>query len=194
MKPGILFDSLYQILVSPSEGLKEVTEGRHILWSVIISVFIAIVFALTIIANPSDFTRVIFQLEKESVAFVPAVILWVVIFLIAILLSAGAYHLVARLFRGQGSYIGMACGLSFSVFPLVFFAPLNLVRALLGFAGIVIYDILAIAVFFWVLVLIVMTIKNNYKLTAGKAIAVYIIPAAAVVIILLVAGSITMIY
>jgi hypothetical protein len=191
-----LLDTLYQILFSPSEGLRKVTGDSSILWSAITSVFISMVFALIIIASPNDFTRVIFQFEKEILSFVPAVILWMVIFLLVILLSSGVYHLVARLCRGRGSYVGMACGLSFAVFPLIFFAPLTLLRALLGFIGACIYNFLAIAVFFWILVLIIIAIRHNYKFKVGKvgkANVVYLIPAATVVVAILVAGIITMI-
>jgi hypothetical protein len=157
------------------------------------AVFISLVFALTIIAYPTDFTRVVFQLKKGSVSFVPSLILWMSVFLIALLVSAGVFHLIALLLRGRGSYLGMACGLSFAFFPLVLFAPLGLLRALLGFSGIILYDIGTVAIFFWVLILIIIAIRQNYGFTIGRAIATYFIPGAVVFITLIVAAAITLV-
>jgi len=184
MEQGIL-DTLYQVLASPSAGLRGITKWRPWGWAILTAVFASLVVALTTFPNPSDFTRVVFGWEKGSVSFVPALILWVSIFLVALLASAGIFHLIALLLRGRGSYLGMLCGLSFAAFPVVLFAPLALLRALLGFPGAILYSIGGLLLLLWILVLQVIAIRQNYGFSIGRAIATYFIPGAAVLITLI---------
>ncbi len=181
---GIL-DTLYQILASPSEGLRGIIKWRPWGWAILTAVFISLVVALTTLPNPSDFTRVIFSLEKGSVSFIPALILWASILLVALLASAGILHLIALLLRGRGSYLGILCGLSFAAFPAVLLAPLALLRALLGSPGTILYFTGALLLFFWIMVLQIIAIRHNYGFPMGRAIATYFIPSATVLITLI---------
>ena len=180
---GIL-DTLYQVLASPSQGLGGITKWRPLGWAILTAVFIALVFALSTFPNPSDFTRVVFSLEKGSVSFVTALILWVIIFLAGLIASAGVFHGVARLLRGRGSYLGMLCGLSFATFPVVFFAPLGLLSFFLGLSGTFLYLIGGILLLLWILVLQIIAVRQNYSFSTGRAITAYFIPGGAVLITL----------
>ena len=183
MEQGIL-DTLYQVLASPSAGFRGITRRRPLRWAMLTAVFISLVFALTTFPNPSDFTRVVFGWEKGSVSFVPALILWASILLVALLASAGIFHLIALLLRGRGSYLGMLCGLSFAAFPVVLFAPLAVLRALLGFPGAILYFVGGLVLLLWILVLQIIAVRQNYGFSTRRAIAAYCIPGAAVLITL----------
>ncbi len=148
------------------------------------AVFVSIVFAFTILPNLPELVEIIFGLERGSLSLIPLVFVWVVIFLAFLLIQAGVFHLVAVLLRGRGSYLGILCGLCFACFPLVFFAPLALVRTLLNsVSGNILYSISSLALFLWILVLEITAIHQNYKFLLGRAIATYFIPFIVLVIV-----------
>ncbi|HJX69487.1 MAG TPA: Yip1 family protein [Dehalococcoidia bacterium] len=182
MEKGIL-DILYQVLASPSKALREVSKRRPLGWAMLTAIFISVVFALTLLPNPPELVEVIFDLEKGSLDLVPVVFIWVVIFLVALFIGGGIFHLIATLFRGRGSYLGLVCGLCFACFPFVFFAPLTLLRALLGFSGNILYPIGSLLLFLWILALEITAIRQNYHFSTGRAIATYFIPAILLIIV-----------
>jgi hypothetical protein len=182
MEKGVL-DILYQVLTSPSKALGEVSKSKPLGWAVINAIFIAVVLSLTFIPNPSDLLEVIFDMKKGSINLALAVFFWVIIFLVALFIEGGIFHLIAVLLRGRGSYLGMVCGLCFACFPFVFFAPLTLLRALLGASGIILYPIGSLVFFLWILVLGIIAIRQNYHFSLGRAITTYFIPGILLIIV-----------
>lgn len=182
MEKGIL-DILYQVLASPSKALGEVSNRKPLGWAVITAVFIAVVLSLTFLPKPSELVEVIFDMEKGSINLALAVFFWVIIFLVALFIEGGIFHLIAALLRGRGSYLGMVCGLCFACFPFVFFAPLTLLRALLGASGIILYPIGSLVFFLWILVLGIIAIRQNYQFSLWRAITTYFIPGILLIIV-----------
>lgn len=182
MEKAVL-DILFQVLASPLKAFQEVSKRKPLGWAMMIAVFIAIVLSLTYLPNPPELVEIIFDMEKGSFNFAVAVFLWVIIFLTALFIEGGIFHLIAILLRGRGNYFGMVCGLCFACFPFVFFAPLTLLRALLGANGIILYPIGSLLLFLWILVLGIIAIHQNYHFSLGRAITTYFIPGILLVII-----------
>lgn len=178
-----LLDILYKVLVSPSRAFEEMGNKRPLGWALLTAVFIAIVIALNFIPNPNQLLEVIFTLERGSLSLTLIVFIWVIIFLAALFIGGGIFHFIAGLFRGQGSYLGMVCGLCFACFPLVFFAPLTFLRALLGSVGNILYPFGSLIFFLWVLVLEISAIRQNYCFSTSRAIATYFIPVILLIIV-----------
>ncbi|MFC1925969.1 Yip1 family protein [Chloroflexota bacterium] len=177
-----LLDILYELLTSPSKALLEVSKGKPLGRSILTAVFIAIVLAFSFLPNPPELIELIFDRERGSFNLALAVFLWVIIFLAALFIEGGIFHVIARLLRGQGSYPGMVCGLCFACFPFVLFAPLAFMRALLGTSGPVFYSIAYPIPFFWVFYLAVKTTRINYNFSSRRAIAVYFIPGILLIV------------
>jgi len=153
-------------------------------WAMLTAVLISVVFAFTLLPNPPELVEVILGLERGRLNLAPLVFIWVIIFLVALLIQAGFFHVVAILLRGRGSYLGMLCGVCFACFPLVFFAPLALLRALLdSFSGHLLYYIGSLIFFLWILLLGITAIRQNYNLSPGRAVATCFIPAFVVIVI-----------
>ena len=179
-----MLDILYQVLVSPSKAFREVSERRPLAWAMLTAVFISLVVAFILLPNLPEVVEIIFELERGSLNPIPLLFLWVIIFLVALFTQGGIFHLIAILLQGQGSYLGIACGLCFAYFPLVFFAPLALLRALLDSpSGSILYSIGSLVFFLWILVLEITAIRQNYHFSLGRAIATYFIPAILLIII-----------
>ena len=180
----MLLDILYQVLASPSKAFWVVRERRPLGWAILTAIFISVVFALILLPNPPQLAEVILGLERGRLNLAPLMLIWVIIFLVALLIQAGFFHVVATLFRGRGSYLGMLCGLCFACFPLVFFAPLALLRALLdSLSGHFLYYIVSPIFFLWILLLDITAIRQNYHFSLGRAVATYFIPAFVVVVV-----------
>lgn len=182
METGIL-DILYQVLMSPSKAFGEVSNRKPIGWAVLTAIFIAVVLSLTFLPNPSELIEVILSLEKGSLNPALIIFVWVIIFLVALFIEGGIFHFIAVLLRGQGSYLGIVCGLCFACFPFVFFAPLTLLRALLGTGGIILYPIGSLILFLWILALCIIAIRQNYHFSLERAVTTYFIPGILLVII-----------
>lgn len=175
MEKGLL-DILYELLRSPSKALGEVSERKPLGWAMLTAVFVAVVFALSSMPNPPELIEVLFDREKGSFNPVLALLIWVVLFLIALFIEGGIYHLIAVLSRSRGSYLGMVCGICFACFPFVFFAPLAFMRALLGASGTIFYPIASPFFLLWVFVLAVTAIRRNYHYSLRRAVVVYFAP------------------
>jgi len=182
MGKGIL-DIIYNILASPSKALEEISKKKPLGWAMITAVFIAVVLSFTIVPNPPELVEVIFDMEKGSFNTAPAIFFCVIIFLAALFIEGGIFHLIVVLLGGRGKYLGIVCGLCFAFLPLIFFAPLILLRALLGASGIILYHIGTLLLLLWTLVLSIIAIRNNYHYSLGRAITIYFIPGVILIII-----------
>jgi hypothetical protein len=171
-------------MASPSKAFGVVSQRRPLGWAILTAVFISVVSALILLPNPPELVEVILDLRKGRLSLITIIPIWVIIFLVALLIQAGFFHVVALLLRGRGSYLGMFCGVCFACFPLVFSAPLALMRALLDSrSGNPLYYILSLIFFLWILVLYIIAIRQNYNLPSGKAVAACFTPAFVVIII-----------
>lgn len=178
-----LLDILYELLVSPSTALREIIQKRPLVLAMLTAIFTAIVLSLSFIYNPHQLVEVIFDLKRGSFNNALGVLLWVAVFLTAISIQGGIFHLIALLLRSKGSYLGLVCALCFACVPFIFFAPLTFIRALLGSGGPVFYASIYPFLFFWVFFLAVNAIRLNYNYSPIKAAAVYFVPGILLIVI-----------
>ena len=125
-----ILDILYQVLASPSTAFQVVSTKRPLRWGIATAFFSSVVFAFVLLPCPPRLIEAIFGLDRGTLNAAPLVLVWLSLFPLALLVQAALLHLVASMMRGKGSYLGMFCGLCFASFPLIFFAPLALLRAL----------------------------------------------------------------
>jgi len=175
MEKAIL-DIIYQVLASPLKAFEEVSRRKPLIWAMIAAVFVAIVVSFTMLPNPPELLEVIFDMEKGSFNLALAIFLWVVMVQIVLFMQGGIFHLIAILLGGKGNYLGMVCGLCFTCFPFVFFAPLTLLRSILGANGNIFYPIGSLVLFLWVFSLGIIAIHQNYRFSLGRAVITYFTP------------------
>ena len=168
-----LIDLLYQVLASPTLAFRLVSQKKPLGWAIGAALLSSVVVAFVLLPYPPRLAEVIFGLERGSLNTAPWWFLWLSVFLMALIIEAGFVHAVALLFRGKGSYLGMLCGLCFASFPLVFFAPLALLRALLASStGYLLYYVGAAILYPWILILDTIAIRHNYQASVKKAAAI----------------------
>lgn len=130
----------------------------------------SLVVVFVLLPHPPRLAEVIFGLERESLNAAPWWLLWLTIFPVTLAIEAGLIHVIALLSRSKGSYHGMLCGLCFASFPLVFFAPLALLRALFASpAAYLLYYVGSAILYPWVLILDTIATRHNYQASVKKA-------------------------
>ena len=93
----------------------------------------------------------------------------------AFALSVGIYHLVAKMFQGQGTFSQLAFTMA------SFHVPLTVISLIL--AAIPWVSILTIPIGIYTIILTILAVKATHQFTTGKAVAVVVIPAILGVII-----------
>jgi len=173
----VVLDILYLVLASPSYAFQVVSEKRPLGWGVATAFFSSVVFAFVLLPYPPRLVEAIFDLDRGTLDYTPLVLVWLSVFPLILMIQAGLLHLIAFAIRGKGSYLTMFCGLCFASFPLVFFAPLALLRAIIDSpSGQVIYYIGSSALFVWIIWLYVIAVRQNYRFRLGKALTACLVP------------------
>ena len=123
-------------------------------WSVLTVGLTGVVLGLLI----ALFASIISPLFGAAVGF-GAIVTYPIVYLVSLFVGSGVLYLVAKLFGGQGSYMGLvrAWGLASFVNVLSFIPIVN------------------ILVLVWSLVAGVVTLSETQRLSIGKAIGVYVV-------------------
>jgi len=183
-----LLDTLYEVLTVPTVAFRGVIEKKPLGRTMVTALISSVIFAYVVLPNPPHLFEAILGLKRGSLHMAPLVFVWLSLFPLALVIQAGLFHAVARLLHGRGGYPGLLCGLCFATFPLVFFAPLALIRALIDSTlGQVLYGIGSLILILWILWLHIAAVRQNYGFRLGRAIATCLIPAFLAVVLLLAA-------
>ena len=175
MERGVL-DTVYLVLMHPSDGFREVTHGRPLAWALVVYVVAVVVWRVALLLGTSGKKTGIFGSSGPLDVF-----LWTIVALLALFITAMVFHVAARVFRGQGSYWGLVCALAFAALPVAFFAPLSVLDVLLGLPGFILYCLGWVALIVWAFcVLGIIAIRENYSFSTRRAMVAYFSPAVAV--------------
>lgn len=189
-----VFELLSGILFNPVSTFKKITQEKPLALAlavyVIVNCFTS--YASTMVFGGEFFGRARLGVLGMCVFSIPVT-------LFSIFALCALYHLVALLFKLEGNYLGLVSGIGFADIPLIFIGPLAFLSKLMGtFVGILIFGLLSLPLTVWVIILHIITIRENYSTTTGKAAFIYIIPlvlllllsiALVVLFVLLFAGS-----
>lgn len=106
---------------------------------------------------------------------------------VSFLIGIGAVHLVARWLGGRASFSAALSTLGLASTPLLLYAPVYVVAALTGLAGLALLAMFGLGI--WSIVLDVLAVRETYGVSTGRAIAAlllsgFVIVLAAVVLAL----------
>ena len=104
---------------------------------------------------------------------------------LALLLETGVLFLVARLLGGRDPFSGLLSTFAFASVPLLIMEPVTAVLNLGGsaMADGMVRGLLSFAAGIWVLVLQVLAIRESFSFSTGRAVAVFLIPFAVIVLL-----------
>ncbi len=177
MKEGVLA-ALSGVIVHPVQTLREITGEKPWVWGIVVYLVSSWVsFMASFLTGWRNLPEVFMPSELNLSAFLVGVVLSAPIFsLLGLLVISGIYHLIARLLRGEGSFVGLLSGLGFASFPTILTAPFALLGVVGGLFGSLVYNLAVFAVSIWVLVLNIIAIRENYAFSTGKAVLTFFIP------------------
>ena len=194
-------DLLYGVIVKPVDTLRYVADNKPVLAGILIYVAVAWLGAfssLPRILGPSGQTYELRQFPWFNPRMI-AIFLIVgtpFISLISLVIMSGVFHLFARLLKGKGDFAGLISASGFANFPSALATPFGLLGLMGNGIGSKLYSLISFPFTIWVIVLQVIAIRENYKLSTGRSVATLFIPLIILVafIVLLVIGVVVLFF
>lgn len=196
MQENILSVSI-GVLARPVTTLRWICEQRPVVWAIIINLFTGLISAALQVSQSDTYGAL---LGAQIISLPPGV--WFIIAsllgLLGLVIGAAFYHFVAFLLGGRSTYGGMFSAMAFSSLPGIFAAPLALLSVLLGLAGSFLSGLGGFGLGIWTIALLVISIRENYQFSTGRAIVAFLIPflvalglalLVAIIAVLLIAAS-----
>lgn len=175
---GMFFETLYDVLFQPRTAMRQIAEAKKT----------GQALAVVILSGIIPIWAVYFGLKSAGMhqAFGVLVVLQLVGSLAMWVLGAALWHLIAELFGGKGTAVGLLGALGFAHLPRIFIVPLWVLAALLP-AGIrpLIMGLTGLAIAIWVLYLDVTALKEAHSLSGTKAVLVFLAPPLAILAVVL---------
>ena len=104
------------------------------------------------------------------------------------LVVGAVFFFVAKIFKGQGSFVGMLASLGYANCPYLIGAPLAAITSVAGSFGAILSGVIGFAVGIWVLVLNIIAIRESQQISTGAAAATYFIPIILFILLLVLLG------
>ncbi len=202
-------DTLAGVLLSPAATMARITERGPVGLALLTAVSVAIVSGLVLVPNPPELVEDIMGLSKGTLTLWTVLPLWVLVFMAVLSLQAVFVHLEATVLKHRGGptatspegpggttrggFRGIFCGLCFAYLPGWLSAPLIMLRALLASeranaAYQVVFPLLCL----WVFFLGVTAVRQNYRMSPGRAVAVASVAFLVLVVLPIVLGVVLM--
>jgi len=176
-----IMETLYDVIFEPAKAMKDIAGGKKVKQA-FIAFFVSTILPVWALskglatANMIDFTMVISIMHVFG-----SLLIWFA--------GAAVFGLTAELFGGQGTVAGLFSAMGFIHIPKLFAIPLWALSILLPpgvrpfwqVAGIVMIAI-------WTLYLEIAAIKGTYRISGSKAVLVLLFPAAAMLLMLVLAA------
>ncbi len=163
---------IYGILFSPVDTMKRFAEKPQI--GIALAVFLVASTVSALASSPA--------LAQIGISYAGlGVVATVAIGILFLLLGTAAIHLAAEILGGHGRATTLLSLLALASLPEVFAAPLLMFGRVLPLAN----GVGSLVVSIWVLVLNIIGIKTAYSLSTGRAIAAWILPGIAMMIVLI---------
>ena len=160
-----MLTNTYDVLCSPSRAFARIADEEDIWKSLNLQ---AIIFLTNGLTNESNEEDPLWLILTSAVLSVPIV-------LGICFLAAGVTQLMARFFRGQGTWKKQFITLGYAMLPQLIFVPIQAVALFLGLEAVVIAAAVIASV--WSLVLSVLAVSKTQKLGIFKSCVVLFAPS-----------------
>ncbi|MCL0060209.1 YIP1 family protein [Dehalococcoidia bacterium] len=167
MEKGII-ETLGGVLARPISTIRSICEQRPIGWAIIVVLVVSLVSAVAWI-KPGD-------LEGMGLPDLgmPAILVGSsIVNMVTLVIFTAIYHIAASVLGGRGTYGGLFCGSAFAGLPRIFTAPLAAI-GLLPIVGGLLSGLGTFGVGLWPLVLNILAVRENYLVSTGRAILIYL--------------------
>ncbi|NMB40769.1 MAG: YIP1 family protein [Firmicutes bacterium] len=172
-----ILDLLDGVVWKPVSTLNLIAREKPVGWALSI-------FALsTLLGLVSTDYSVFEPLQISPTLFI---IIQIVVSIAGLFVFAGLLHLVAPLFKGHKDYWGLFSALGFANFP-GFLSPVAAVLGnTAGMAGAILGGVISVAAGIWMLVLYLIALRENCRISTGASILTYLVALIVVVLAVMV--------
>lgn len=186
MQKGILEISM-GVLTRPTSTIRSICQERPIGFAIVVYLVVNLVVALASIGlgdlgfpeGRVEFSSAI--LAGISIFFIIGI---PIIGLLTLAVFTAIWHAVALVLGGKGSYGGLFSGFAFAQLPAIFTAPLAVIGLLPGITGALLFGLGSIGLGLWSLVLSILAVRENYAVSTGRAILIYLLPVVVLLVLL----------
>ncbi|MTI71346.1 MAG: YIP1 family protein [Firmicutes bacterium] len=180
------------MITRPKETLKDISENKPIVQSLILLVILGLMPFMMFINNDILFNAAdLNPMEMEMFQrIMPAFFIFFVFgaMLLAPIfqfISTGIYNLLSEFFGYEGNGKGLFATLVFASVPNIF---ANIFSVILAYSGAISFSwLLTLPFTIWVIVLKIFAIRENYSMSGGKATLVYFIPVIVIFVLFIIA-------
>ncbi|MDO8532466.1 MAG: YIP1 family protein [Dehalococcoidia bacterium] len=176
--PMGFWQAAWGVVVHPQATLSYACRERKLAWGVWALLLMTTPLAVVVLFAPPLEALRLLPIPHEQMRSLLAVIVLFILPL-GIFSTALTYHIVAGRLKGSGTLAGIFAGTSMASLPLLLTALLVTLAAVSGPNSQTISVVIIYVIVLWVYVLQVIAIKVNYNMSVGRALAVFLIPAAA---------------
>lgn len=175
---GTFFETLYDVLFQPRVAMRQIAAEKKIGQAVIVVLFSIIIpmwaFYFGLKSSGIENAFVFFA----AIQLVGTILMWIV--------GSALWHLIAEFFGGEGTALGLLCGLGYAHLPRVFIVPLWVLAALLPAGGRTFtMGLTGLAIAVWLLYLDITALKEAHNITTAKAVLVFLAPVLVLFAIIL---------
>lgn len=183
MRLGPFLENLYDVIFQPATAMRQIAAGRLAgqgLAAFLVSVLI-----------PAGAAYFVLQAMGLAKVFPLILLLHIVGRLVVWFIGAAVLQLIAELYGGKGTALGLFAAIGFAHLPWIFAVPLWVLAILLP-AGLAVmtFAVSIVIVISWMLVLIVLAIKGSSGLSTARAVLVLATPLLTMVV----AGAVLVIF
>lgn len=168
-----LLKNITDVIVQPGETFRRLRESPMVVWGLML------IFVTQLISGLFSFD----DAALYGIALFDTPVGNAVMSVIATVVATYVLHLIGKAMGGDGTYPSLISAMGFAQIPSIFYAPIALVATFLGswFLGLG-----SLAVTVWVIVLGVISLKEVYRLTTGRAIGALILSGITVFFVIVI--------
>ena len=160
------FENIYEVIFSPKKFFEKEDQKISIRLALCTIIFLTIFVQLSKGIINSEITNWFFIFNLIG-SIISAILIW--------FLSALFFEYIAKIFNQEEKIQKLLCLFAYAQVPIIFFAPLNLVKNL-GLGGYILSTNIEVLLYFWILILYSFALKNTYKLTYARAFMLIFLP------------------
>jgi len=171
-QPGVdigLVEVVTGIITKPVATMREISSGNGLRLAIPAFLLALLAFNIATVLTDADLVQ-LFGGRGSAVLVLTAISLF------SVPIQSGLCYLLARLYGCSGCYIKLLSLFALANVPLVFAAPLAMVRLVPGAAGSVLHGLGIFALTAWVTVLGVFAVRETFQVPTGRAVIVYLLP------------------
>lgn len=166
---GSLFENLYDVLFEPKVGMKNMAAEKNVgqALGVFLCSMIIPIWALYFGFKAAGLSTMIHMMMMLKV--IGSLIIWI--------MGAAIWHLVAELFGGRGTAVGLFVTLGFAHIPRIFMVPLwAIITVMPASSKNVLLFLSVLLLLFWSFYLDIVAIREVHQLSTAKSVLVMLTP------------------